>query len=231
MVGGECATVIRFAGTCEEEVAYVIDMSTLEKEGEFGSKEWGEACAAAAVRILKTADLPKDFEWAFTECYTHPPARLMEGGREKAGYYIIVKDGEIWGGDGEPEEALAIRGFHIRARWAAICNQSGAFYGREGGRKRREGQQALLAAIEKYVGRENPYGEEQPSEMYWPDEVSRPLMAGSEEGNGLHNIAAAMQTQSPEFADLPVTEMLVPIFEEMTEEQKQDFLKLLAVEM
>ena len=211
-------------------MAYVIDMSTLKKEGEFGSKAWGEACAAAAVKILKAADLPKDFEWAFTECYTHPPARLMEGGREKAGYYIIVKDGEAWGGDGEPEEALAIRGFHIRARWAAICNQSGAFYGREGGRKRREGQEALRAAIEKHVGRENPYGEEQPSEMYWPDTVSGPLMAGSEEGNGLHNIAAAMQTQSPEFVDLPVTEMLVPIFEEMTEEQKKDFLKLLAVE-
>ncbi len=155
----------------------------------------------------------------------------MEGGRQNAGYYIIVKDGEITGGDGEPEAALAIRGFHIRARWAAICNQSGAFYGREGGRKRREGERALRAAIEKYVGRENPYGEKQPSEMYWPDTVSGPLMAGSEEGNGLHNIAAAMQIQSPEFVDFPVTEMRVPIFEDMTEEQKKDFLELLAVEM
>ena len=212
-------------------MSYVIDMSTLKKEGEFGSKEWGEACAAAAVKILEAAALPADLEWAFTECYTHPPARLMKGGREKAGYFIIVKDGKITGGDGEPEEALAIRGFHIRARWAAICNQSGAFYGSEGGRKRREDQQALQAAIEQYVGRKNPYGEEQPSQMYWPETVSIPLMAGSEEGNGLHNIAAAMQTQSPEFVDLPVTEMLVPIFEEMSEQQKKDFLELLAVEM
>ncbi len=62
----------------------------------------------------------------------------MEGGREKAGYYIMVKDGEITGGDGEPEEALALRAFHITARWAAICNQSGAFYGKEGGAKRRK---------------------------------------------------------------------------------------------
>ena len=198
---------------------YVIDMSTLKKEGEFGSKEWGEACAAAAVKILEAADLPEGFEWAFTECYTHPPARLMQGGRQKAGYYVIVKDGKITGGDGEPEEALA------------LCNQSGAFYGREGGRKRREGEVALRAAIERYVGRESPYAEKQPSQMYWPDTVSVPLMAGSEEGNGLHNIAAAMQVQSPEFVDLPVTEMRVPIFEEMTEEQKRDFLELLAVEM
>ncbi len=210
---------------------YVIDMSTLKKEGEFGSKAWGEACAAASVKILKAANLPKDFEWAFTECYTHPPARLMEGGREKCGYYIMVKDGEITGGDGEPEEALAIRGFHIRARWAALCNQSGALYGKEGQMKRREGETALREAIEKYVGRKNPYGEEQPSEMWWPETVSGPLMAGSEEGNGLHNIAATMQTQSPEFVDLPVTEMRVPIFDEMTEEQKQAFIKLLHIEM
>ena len=142
-----------------------------------------------------------------------------------------MKGGEITGGDGEPEKALAIRGFHIRARWAAICNQSGAFYGREGGRKRREGEGALRAANERTVGRENPYEEKQPSEMYWPDTVSGPLMAGSEEGNRLHNIAAAMQVQSPEFVDLPVTEMRVPVFTDMTEAQKKDFLGLLAVEM
>lgn len=210
---------------------YVIDMSTLEPVGEFGSREWGEACAAASVKLLEAAGLPKDFEWAFTECYTHPPARLMEGGRKQAGYYILVKDGKISGGDGEPEEALAVPGFHIRARWAALCNQSGAFYGKEGGAKRREGEQVLRAAIEKYVGRENPYGEKQPSEMYWPETVSGPLMAGSEEGNGLHNIAATMQIQSPEFVDFPVTEMRVPIFDEMTEEQKQAFIKLLAIDM
>jgi hypothetical protein len=210
---------------------YVIDMSTLEPVGEFGSKEWGEACAAASVKILEAANLPKDFEWAFTECYTHPPARLMEGGRKQAGYYILVKDGKISGGDGEPEEALAVPGFHIRARWAALCNQSGAFYGKEGGAKRREGEQVMRAAIEKYVGRENPYGEKQPSEMYWPETISGPLMAGSEEGNGLHNIAATMQIQSPEFVDFPVTEMRVPIFDEMTEEQKQAFIKLLAIDM
>lgn len=205
-------------------------MSTLKKEGEFGSKAWGEACAAGAVKILEAANLPDDFEWAFTECYTHPPARLMEGGREKAGYYIMVKDGKITGGDGEPEEALAIRGFHIRARWAALCNQSGAFYGKEGGRIRGEGERAMREAIEKYVGRKNPYSEQQPSEMWWPDTVSGPLMAGSEEGNGLHNIAATMQVQSPEFVDWPVTEMRVPIFDEMTEEQKKDFIKLLAID-
>ena len=41
---------------------YIIDISSLKKEGEFGSKEWGEACAAAAVKILEAADLPADFD-------------------------------------------------------------------------------------------------------------------------------------------------------------------------
>ena len=67
--------------------------------------------------------------------------------------------------------------------------------------------------------------------MYWPETVSGPLMAGAEEGNGLHNIAATMQIQSPEFVDLPVTEMRVPDFEGMTEKQKKEFIKLLAIEM
>jgi len=209
----------------------VIDMSTLKKEGEFGSREWGEACAAASVKILHAANLPADFEWAFTECYTHPPARLMAGGREKAGYYIMVKAGKITGGDGEPEEALAIRGFHIRARWAALCNQSGAFYGKEGGRQRGADEKVMRAAIEKYVGRANSYAEPPGPEMYWPETVSGPLMAGAEEGNGLHNIAATMQIQSPEFVDFPVTEMRVPLFDEMTEEQKKAFIKLLAIEL
>jgi hypothetical protein len=56
-------------------------------------------------------------------------------------------------------------------------------------------------------------------------------MAGSEEGNGLHNIAASMQATSPEFADFPVTEMLVPVFDEMTEEQKRAFIKLLGIDI
>ena len=55
-------------------------------------------------------------------------------------------------------------------------------------------------------------------------------MEGSEEGYGLHNIAATLQTDSPEFADLPVTNMRVPIFDDMTDEQKKSFLKLCAVE-
>jgi hypothetical protein len=208
----------------------VIDMSTLKKEGEFGSKAWCEACAAGAVKILKAANLPKDIAWAFTEHYTHPPARLLVG-RDKAAYFIMVKDGKITGGDGAPEECLAIPGFHITARWAAICNQSGAFYGSEGGKKRSADEAIMYAAIEKYVGRPNPLGRGGGQKIVWPKEIGGPLMEGGEDGNGLHNIAATMQIPSPEFADFPVTDMRVPNFDAMSDQQKRDFLKLLAVDM
>jgi len=209
----------------------VIDMASLKKEGEFGSRPWCEACAAAAVKILKQADLPPDCAWAFTEHYTHPPERLLSDGREKAAYYVIVSDGEIMGGDGAPDEALALPGLHVTARWAAICHQSGAFYGEAGGQQRREDEDVMYAAIEKYVGRENPLGRGGWPPIFWPDEIGGPLMAGAEEGNGLHNIAATMQMASPEYADLPVTLMRVPIFDDMTEQQKLDFLKLLQVDL
>ena len=208
----------------------IIDVSRLEKAGEFGSKAWCEACAENAVKILQAADLPSTFEWAFSEHYAHPPARLLSNERPKAAYYILVKNGQITGGDGEPEECLAIRGFHITARWAAICNQSGAFYGKEGQRQRSLDERVMYKAIETYVGRPNPLRLGGGPEIFWPDEISEPLMEGSEEGNGLHNIAATLQTDSPEFADLPVTNMRVPIFDDMTDEQKKSFLKLCAVE-
>ena len=126
-----------------------------------------------------------------------------------AGYYIMVKDGEISGGDGAPAACLELPGFHITARWAAICNQSGRQYGREGGRQRGVDQQAMYRAIEEYLGR--PYefvSRHGPDE--WPDEIRAALIrsayeggTGYEEGGGLHNAVAKIQKPSTEFADLP----------------------------
>jgi hypothetical protein len=219
----------------------VIDMSTIKPVGEFGSKAWGEACVEGAIKMLEAANLPDSINWAFTEDYSHPPARLMEGGRTHAGYYLMVKGGKISGGDGILDEALTIPGFHVKISWAAICNQSGALYGREGQQQRSADEQVLGKAIAEYVGHENPYGlplnkDGKPSAMLdpvgpWPAEVGQALGEGSEVGNGLHNIAATLQTDSPEFADLPVTALRVPIFADMTDQQKADFVKLCGVEM
>ncbi len=217
----------------------VIDMSTLKPVGEFGSKAWGEACAEGSIKILEAANLPSDINWAFTEDYTHAPTRLMGGGRTHAGYYIMVKDGKVTAADGIIEEALALPGFHAQIPWAFICNQSGAHYGRAGQAQRSAEEQVLMKGIIEYVGNDNPFNykvnsQGKPSGMIdpvgaWPKQVGAALGEGGEEDNGLHNIAATLQTDSPEFAELPVTELRVPIFADMTDDQKRNFITLCGV--
>lgn len=113
-----------------------VNVAELEPVGEFGSKAWCEACAKYGIQMLEEGNLPADTAWGFSEIYTHPPARLLEGGREMSAYYMMVKDGRVCGGDGAPEECRALPGFHVAINWAAICNQSGSLYGREGQRQR-----------------------------------------------------------------------------------------------
>ncbi len=214
-------------------------MSTLKPIGEFGSRAWGEAVVDKAIKMLEAADLPASITWALTEDYTYPPARLMEGGRKHAGYYLIVKEGRVSGGDGVTAEALAIPGFHCRMPWGVICNQAAALYGFEGLQKCSANEKALFAAMAEYLGRPeinkelglvidkdgklssmlDPVGN-------WPAEIVAALGEDMEEGNGLHNIAATLLTDSPEYTDLPVSEWRVPIFAEMTDQQKADFIKL-----
>ncbi len=220
----------------------VIDMSTLKPVGEFGSRAWGNACAEASIRMLEAANLPDTINWAFTEDYTHPPARLMDGGRTHAGYTIMVQNGKVTAADGIIPEALALPGFHVKLPWAYIANQSGSLYGSEGQQQRAKDQDVLMAAIVAYLGgRENPLGhpinsEGKASYMLdpvgpWPDEVRRAVSEDAEKGNGLHNIAATLQTRSPEFDDLPVTAIGVPNFAAMTEQQRVTFLGLCGVEI
>lgn len=219
----------------------VIDMSTLKPVGEFGSRAWGEACAACSIAILEAANLAEDINWAFTEDYTHPPARLMDAGRTHAGYFIMVKDGKVTAGDGIPAEALELPGFHVQIPWAYLCHQSGALYGREGQRQRSAEEQVLMAGIVEYVGNPNPFNYPinaagRASGMLdpvgpWPAAVGAALGEGGEDGNGLHNIAATSQSDSPEFANLPVTDMRVPDWGRMDDDQRVGFLRLCGVEV
>ena len=208
-----------------------INVAEFEPVGEFGSKAWCEACARYGVQLLEDGDLPADTEWGFSEIYTDPPARLLEGGREMSAYFIMVKDGRVTGGDGAPEECRALPGFHVKIQWASICNQSGAKYGREGQMRRSGQEKVMFQQIAEHVGRPNPLGLGGGPKHVWPREVGMALGKGAEEGGGLHNIAASLQWPSPEFVGLPTTDMGVPDFEAMTEDQKQRFLGLLAVEV
>ena len=56
------------------------------------------------------------------------------------------------------------------------------------------------------------------------------LTVGVEEGSGLHNIAATLQSPSPEFAELPTTELGVPDFSKMSTEQKDGFIDLCQID-
>ena len=147
-------------------------------------------------------------------------------------YYMMVKDGKITGGDGAPDECRALPGFHVEIPWAAICNQSAAKY-------RPRGPAATLGRRTGHVPGDR--GIRRPTEpaRYGPPSQGRlaagrrrrPLARAERQGGGLHNIAATLQSPSPEYADLPTTEMRVPVFSAMTDEQKKFFLKMLAVEI
>lgn len=204
-------------------------MSDTGPVGEFGSKEWCEACGKAGAKMLEDANLPADMEWGFSEVYLHPPERLLAGGREMSAYYFMVKDGKCSGGDGVAEGCTDLPGFHISAVWGAICNQSKSLYGPEGQKQRSVEEGVMYKEIAEYIGRSDMWakgdgGSAKP--MIWPPEV----IAAVTVGDGLHNVAANLQMPSPEYDGLPTTELRVPIFSKMTEEQKKSFLKLLAIE-
>ena len=165
----------------------------------------------------------------------------MENGRKNSGYYIMVKNGEVSAGDGIIAEARALPGFHVQLPWAYIASQSGVIYGKAGQQQRSQDESQLMKDITMYLNRENPFElglDKQGAPSYllepigpWPAEVGKALGEGSEEGNGLHNIAATLQSASPEFADLPLTDTKVPLFSEMSEQQKESFLSLCGVEV
>ncbi len=203
---------------------FTVDMNTIKPVGEFGSAEWCRACADYGMKILEASDLPGDLSWGFSETYTHAPTRFLSDDRPLSGYYFMVKNGVISGGDGVPDSCLAIPGFHARLRWAYICNQSSTKYGREGQKQRSIEEGELVSEMATYLGAIPDMGGV-PNPV-WPQPIIAALSAGVEEGGGLHNIAATLQGPSPEFTDLPTTALGVPLFREMNAAQKVKFIGL-----
>ena len=206
-----------------------IDVSTLVEVGEFGSKAWCEACAAGGVHCWRKRTFRPISSGVLRGLHPSPAGSWKAGARKRPT--------TSWSRMARSAVVTARRmnegasGFHVAIQWASICNQSRTKYGRDGQRQRSEEQQVMFAAIEEYVGRPNPLGLGSRPKAVWPREVAAALGAGAEEGGGLHNIAATLQSPSPEFADLPTTEMGVPDFGAMTDAQKKFFLKLCAVDV
>ncbi|MGI9221612.1 MAG: hypothetical protein ACR2QS_11330 [Woeseiaceae bacterium] len=203
---------------------FEIDMESLDPVGEFGSRAWCETCAAYGVKILEAAAMPADLSWGFSEIYTCPPSRLVSNEWPRSGYYFMVKDGVISGGADIPDECLALPGFHAQFRWAFLCNQSASLYGTEGQKQRGLDEAELHEAMGNYLGSKPELGGV--PDAVWPKPIVAALMVGVEEGAGLHNIAATLQSPSPEFADMPTTELGVPDFARMSDAQKADFIAL-----
>ena len=219
--------------------------SNQEEKWEFGSLEWCQFAGELGVRLIKEANLDlSKFQWGFSEEYTHIPERLLAG-RDKAGYYFMIKDGEVSGGASVPEECLALPGFHVSVEWALIAHASSIIYDLAG-QRRRGADAAVLNAELEAAG----YGSKKPPERapekreprcpvcgspdhdrehcpVWPPGIGESLSVDADKGGGLHNLTAKRLKHSPEVKDLPMTENGVPIFTKMTDEQKERFIKLL----
>lgn len=205
----------------------LLDMSKIKPVGEFGSRPWCEAVALYGAEMLRVADLPSGLNWGFSELYTAPPARLLSEDWSQSGYHFMVKDGLVTGGASVPDECLAISGFHVNMRWGFICHQSGTKYGAAGQKQRGVEEAELIGAISDYLGYQVNFGGwENP---VWPQPVIDALSVGIEEGAGLHNIAASLQVTSPDYADLPKTDLGVPFFPSMSDAQKFKFLTLCGI--
>ena len=122
-------------------------MTDIEKVGEFGSAEWCEACGKAGAKMLQDANLPFETAWGFSETYLYPPERMLAEGRKLSAFHFMIKDGVCSGGDGAPEECLALDGFHVSPVWGAICNQSRAIYDSEGQKQRGADEKVMYQDI------------------------------------------------------------------------------------
>lgn len=195
---------------------------------EFGSTEWCEFCGNLGVQMIKNnvPDLA-GIEWGFSEIYTHAPQRIL-GGRTMSAYHFMVKDGEATGGVDAPEECRELPGFHVEIPWGAIAHASSFFYGRQGQAERSADEGVLFKAIQEAVGKPNPLGLKR-MRPYWHPEIARALGKGAEEGGGLHNETAKRLIHSPEVANLPQTKWGVPIWTDMSEQQREEFLKLIGL--
>ena len=207
---------------------------------EFGSHEWCQSAANLGVRLIGESDLDlSKYEWGFSEEYTHIPERLLAG-RDKAGYHLMIHNGEVSGGASLPDECLALPGFHVSIDWALIAHSSYFPFNRRGWQERQAAHAVLRADLqaagitpnwrrfyETTAEKREPLctscgspDHERQNCPVWPPGIGEVLAANtSRETKWLR--------RSSELEGLPETEWGVPIFTEMKDEQKVRFISLL----
>ncbi|MEE8397994.1 MAG: hypothetical protein V3S89_03240 [Desulfobacterales bacterium] len=210
------------------------------KKLEFGGPEWCRSAAALGVRLMEESDLDLSiYSWGFSEEYVNTPERLM-GGRSKAGYHFMIHNGKVSGGASLPDECLALPGFHVAVPWAMIAHSSYFPFNREGWRERGAAHQALREDLtaagidpnwrelyrkkgEKGAPLCTTCGSSDHDRQdcpVWPSGIGEVLAANTGK-------EAKWLQRSPELEGLPETEWGVPVFTEMTDEQKACFIGLL----
>jgi len=225
-------------------------MNLQNRRWEFGSIEWVQYAAGLGVALFEQSglDLSK-FEWGFSEEYTHIPERLLAG-RETAGYHLMIHNGKVSGGTSLPDECLALPGFHASVDWALIAHSSYFPFNVEGRQQRASDHAALRADLKAagvpFVWIEPGYGRkgnaDETAEVdavktrprcpacrspdhdrqhcrVWPPGIGEVLAVNKDKSKRL--------LRSSELEDLPETEWGVPVFSQMTDEQKARFIALL----
>jgi hypothetical protein len=211
---------------------------------EFGSIEWVEYAAGLGVSLLEQAELDLGrYEWGFSEEYTNIPERLLAG-RSAAGYHLMISGGKVSGGAFLPDECLALPGFHASIDWALIAHSSYFPFNVEGLHQRAAEQADLRADLEAAgvpfvwnvpgfgevaevtAGKNGPRcpicrspGHDRPDCPVWPPGIGEALAMSKDKNRRLR--------RSPELEGLPETEWGVPVFSQMTDEQKARFIVLL----
>jgi hypothetical protein len=211
---------------------------------EFGSIEWVQYAAGLGVALFKQSGLDLgQYEWGFSEEYPHIPDRLLAG-RDKAGYHLMIHNGKVSGGTSLPDECLALPGFHTSVDWALIAHSSYFPFNVEGRRERASDHAALradlMAAGVSFVWDAPGFGEiaeetslkrrprcpacRSPDHnrqdcLVWPPGIGEVLAVNKDKTKRLR--------RSPELEGLPETEWGVPVFSQMTDEQKARFIELL----
>jgi len=229
----------------------MIDTSSKHMRWEFGSVEWVEYAAGLGVSLFESSGLDlSPHEWGFSEEYTHIPDRLLAG-REKAGYQLMIHNGQVSGGTTLSNECLALPGFHVSIDWALIAHSSYFPFNVEGRQQRVADHAALRGDLEaagvSYVWNRPGYArkeihgelggatvvEGQPEcpacGSTGHERAGCPVWPpGIGEVLGLNKDKTKRLLRSPELEGLPETEWGVPIFAAMTDEQKARFIPLLS---